>query len=628
MVCLGLAGILAGQDTPAVEPVKTEITVNSRIAAEAPASITVLPKLQIQENPGVNVDDRLRSVPGFSLFRRSSSLVANPTTQGISLRGLGSSGASRTLVLWDGIPVNDPFGGWVYWTRFSPEELDRIEVARGASTSVFGDRAIGGSIHLFSRPAEPWRVHGSYEGGNRNTHQVSAGFSHLRPRWAMSTQARAFRTDGYYIIEDGRRGAADTKAGVDFAGGDIRLDYLGAKDRFFLKFDALAEDRANGTVLQRNSTSLGTLSGQYFREIGNDNLSLSAWHGREEFRASFSAILANRASERLTMLQRVPSDVTGAAAIYRLHRTSVRALFGGDFTRVEGSSIETSFPTGFADRGGVQLQRGGFAQSDVKLGPLQLFGGGRVHSAGGQGAFFSPSGGFVLGKRSWRMRGTAYRSFRAPTLNELYREFRAGNAVTRANANLKPEFSFGSEIGADYSGETLRASVTFFRNSMSDLITNVTLSSSPTLIERQRQNAGAALARGVEVNATQRWRDMRLELAWLYSETRFANLRYVPQVPKHAGNAILTWSRGKTLLSGGLRGFSAQFEDELNTFRLPGYATVQMALRHGLTENVSAIASFENMLDRVYYTGFTPVPAIGAPRLWRAGLRWEGRIRR
>lgn len=624
----GLAGVLAAQDTEKVDPVKTEITVNEKISTEAPASITVLPRLQIQENPGVNVDDRLRSVPGFSLFRRSSSLVANPTTQGISLRGLGSSGASRTLVLWDGVPANDPFGGWVYWTRFSPEELDRIEVVRGASTSVFGDRAIGGSIQLFTRPAEPWRLHGSYEGGNRNTHQLTAGFSHLQRRWAMSTQGRAFRTDGYYIVDDSRRGAADTKAGVDFAGGDMRVDYMGGKDRLFFKFDALAEDRANGTLLQRNSTSLGTISTQYFRDFGDDNLSVTAWHSRQEFRASFSAVFANRNSERLTMRQQVPSEASGAAAIYRLNSSGANALFGGDFTRVEGYSVETSFPTGFSDKGGVQWQRGAFVQTDVKAGPMKFFGGGRLHAAGRQGAFLSPSGGFVYGRRQWRARGTVYRSFRAPTLNELYREFRMGNAVTRANDALKPEFAFGSELGLDYSGELTRASVTFFRTSLTDLITNVTLLSTDTFTERQRQNAGAALARGVEASATQRWRDLRLELAYLFSDSKFANRKLIPQVPRHAGNAILTWARGRTLLSGGVRGFHPQYEDDLNLFRLPGYATVQVAMRHGLTEQVSAIASFENLLDRRFLVGFSPVPLIGAPRLWRAGLRWEGRVRR
>ncbi|MBI2688316.1 MAG: TonB-dependent receptor [Acidobacteria bacterium] len=625
---VSVAGGLCAQDTAKIDPVRTEITVNEKIAAEAPASITVWQKLEIQKTPGVNVDDRLRSVPGFSLFRRSSSVAANPTTQGISLRGLGSSGASRTLVLWDGVPANDPFGGWVYWTRFSPEEIERVEIVRGASTSVFGDRAIGGSMQLFSRQAEPWRLRGGYEGGSNNTHQLTAGFSHLKPRWALSTDMRAFRTGGYYIVEGFRRGAADTRAGVDFAAGDVRLDYMGAKDKFFLKFDALTEDRANGTVVQRNSTSLGNLSGQYFREFGKDNLSLTGWHGREEFHSSFSTILVGRQSERLTMLQQVPAEVTGGAGIYRLQRSGANALFGGDFTRVEGYSNETSFPAGFASRGGVQWQRGAFAQTDVKAGPFKLFGGGRVHAAGKQGAFFSPSGGFVLGRKQWRARGSVFRSFRAPTLNELYREFRAGVTVTRANDALKPEFAFGSEVGVDYSGERTRASVTFFRTSLSDLITNVTLISTPTLIERQRRNAASALTRGVEANVTRQLRDLRLDLAWLFSESRYSTRLRIAQVPKHAGNATLSWVKGKTLLSGGIRGFSSQFEDDINTLRMPGYATMQVAARQGLTDQLAAVASFENLLDKRFYTSMAAVPNIGAPRLWRLGLRWDGKLRK
>ncbi len=136
---------------------KTSITIVEKVEEETPANVTILGKLEVEQQPGVNLDDRLRSVPGFSLFRRTSSIVANPTTQGVSLRGLGSSGASRTLVLWDGIPINDPFGGWVYWTRVDPADLDRVEVTRGASTSAFGDRAMSGTIGLFSRPVDSLR---------------------------------------------------------------------------------------------------------------------------------------------------------------------------------------------------------------------------------------------------------------------------------------------------------------------------------------------------------------------------------------------------------------------------------------------------------------------------------------
>ena len=237
---------------------KSSITVTEAVSAESPASIVIFDKKQLQENPGVNVDDRLRTVPGFSLFRRSSSLVANPTTQGISLRGLGSSGASRSLVLWDGIPANDPFGGWVYWTRFAPEEIERIEISRGASTSLFGDRAMSGAIALFSKPAEKMRFRGGYEGGNRKTHQLNGGASNVVGNWAVSANIRAFTTDGYYILPTLRRGTADTQAGVRFVAADTRADYATGQSRLFLKFDVLAEQRQSGTALTQNSTGEGT----------------------------------------------------------------------------------------------------------------------------------------------------------------------------------------------------------------------------------------------------------------------------------------------------------------------------------------------------------------------------------
>ncbi|MEJ7605445.1 MAG: TonB-dependent receptor [Bryobacteraceae bacterium] len=244
-----------------------------QIETDAPAFITTLDKQAVRQQPGVNLDDRLRAIPGFTLFRRSSSLVANPTTQGVSLRGLGSSGASRTLVLWDGVPVNDPFGGWVYWTRIAPEEVERVEVSRGASTSVFGDRAVSGAIALFSRPAERHRVTGSYEGGNKNTHQVTGGASNHWGKYAASANVRAFTTDGYYIVRQDRRGLADTPANVRFIGGTARLDYLGGSDRLFLKLDILAEERANGTLLTNNSTGLGTVAAHYSKQLTADTFS-------------------------------------------------------------------------------------------------------------------------------------------------------------------------------------------------------------------------------------------------------------------------------------------------------------------------------------------------------------------
>ncbi len=616
----------SGAQTPPLDPLKTSITIVEKITAETPASITVIETPQIRQVPGVNLDDRLRMVPGFQLFRRSSSLVAHPTTQGVSLRGLGTTGASRTLVLWDGVPVNAPFGGWVYWSRVAPEELARVELSRGASTSVFGDRAMSGAIALFSRPAQARHLDAGYEGGNRNTHILSAGYSHLWKRMALSGHGRAFTTDGYFIVPESVRGPADQQAGVRFVAGDARWDLLGASDRLFLKIDLLAEDRANGTVLQRNSTSLGNIAAHYVRETSANGYSLLAYHTREEFRSIFSTIAADRRSERLAYLQTVPSEAVGAAGLWRHTHSRWTSLVGGDLHRVEGVNIETVFPTGRRVGGGTILQHGLFAQWDARAGPTRWFLGARHHFTGQDRQFLSPSAGFTAGRGLWRTRASVYRSFRAPTLNELHRDFIAGNAVTRANPDLRPERVFGAEVGLDLHGETTRAGVSLFRSSLRDLVTNVTLSSTPSQIVRQRRNAARALARGVEFDLRHRRRRWQSEFSYLYADSRYSTGLRTPQVPRHQASAQFSLLLEGTLASVGFRSYSAQFEDDLNRFLLPGFPSFHLAVRRRLRTGLFAVLSFENLFNREYLVGFSPTPAIGPPRLWRAGLRWEGRL--
>src|SRR5207244_1976885 len=96
-----------------VPPIREVITVTpARIElplSETASSVDIIEKRQIEQSPSRTLDDLLRQIPGFSLLRRTSSLVAHPTTQGASLRGLSTNGASRTLILLDNVPLNDPF---------------------------------------------------------------------------------------------------------------------------------------------------------------------------------------------------------------------------------------------------------------------------------------------------------------------------------------------------------------------------------------------------------------------------------------------------------------------------------------------------------------------------------------
>ena len=446
--------LLCGQTSPpppqpeAFPPVKTSITVTGQVAAEAPAEITTVNRGELQQTPGINLDDRLRQVPGFSLFRRSSSLVANPTTQGVSLRGIGSTGASRTLVLWDGIPINDPFGGWVYWTRVEPEQIDDVEIMRGAHQRFRRPRDVG--CH---RDAVPPRRNGTvrlgYDAVTRAPRTLGGWLRPVAALWGGS-DVRALTSDGYYIVPESIRGAVDTKAGVDFVAGNFRADLLGANQRLSFKLDILAEDRANGTVLQRNSTSLGTLAANYAWQRDENGISVVAYHTREEFRASFSSVAAGRTTERLTYTQVVPSEATGAAAYWTRNTHRYNLIAGADFERVEGYGTDRLVPSGIRFGGGSRIEQGTFAQFDAGTATARIFLGARYQFAGGGERFFSPSAGFAIGRGRLRFRGSGYRSFRAPTLNELYREFRVGNTDTLANPDLRSETLTGGEAGVDY----------------------------------------------------------------------------------------------------------------------------------------------------------------------------------
>jgi outer membrane receptor protein involved in Fe transport len=619
-------------DASKTAPLKTTVTVNDTLSSETPASITVLDQQHIDTIPGVNLDDRLRQVPGFSLFRRTSSLVANPTTQGVSLRATGSSGASRTLILWDSIPVNDPFGGWVYWTRIDPAFISEVDVDRGASTSVFGDRAMGGTISLFSPEPKQEDVFAQALAGNEGTADLSAGYSNTWGRWGLLLDSRGFTTDGYYITPADIRGKADNKANVRFAGGEMLLDYGGTTNRLLIHLDVLAEERHNGTELTHNSTGLGTLGGHYTHTWSHDEVSFLAFHTQEQFHSTYSSVSANRNSETLTSKQTVPVNDWGGA-IYWQHHGSLNkfkwnTIVGADADDTHAISYDYSYSTHIlTPSGGTLLEHGIFGQGDLSVGPVRFFAGIRQQYTGQKGeTFVSPNGGIAVGVRRFRLRASGYRSFRAPTLNELYRQFRVGNVLTLANPNLVPEGLTGVEAGFDWSGESTRVSFSLFRNELDNLIDNATLSSTPTTILRMRENFPAALSRGLEANVSRRWGHWTADAGYLYADARLSSGQLIPQIPKQQGTAQLTYNVKSTLVSAGVRAFGSQFDDDLNQFLLPGFATVAFTAQQRLTSRLSAIASMENLLDRTFLVALTPTPNTGEPRIWRLGLRWSGRL--
>jgi outer membrane cobalamin receptor len=617
------------QTTPAPDtapPLKTSVTVNATLSSETPASITVLGSEQLEQTAGTELDDRLREVPGFSLFRRTSSVVANPTTQGVSLGATGGSGASRTLILWDSIPLNDPFGGWVYWDRLDSNYLESVELTRGASTSVFGDRAMGGTISIFSPTEKHQYVSADILRGNQGTADVSAAYSNLWGRWGLSVHSRTFTTDGYYIVPESNRGKADDEANVRFATGDIHLDYLGEKDRLSIHLDVLAEERHNGTLLTHNSTSLGTIGTNYTHSWTNDQVSIVGYHTQEQFHSTYSSVSADRNTETLASRQTVPVMDTGGAAYWKHHARHWNTIVGADADDVHGISYDYSYNTHIlTPSGGTLVEHGLFGQGDLTLGPAHFFAGLRHEFTGQHGeTFLSPNAGITLGAKQFRFRTSAYRSFRAPTLNELYRNFRVGNVLTQANAALIPESLTGEEAGVDWIAGKTRASLTLFHNDLENLVDNATVSTSPTLILRRRVNFPSAISQGLNASITHHWKRWTAEAGYMFADATLSTGQRIPQIPKQQGTAQIVFSAKSTLIYAGIRAYGLAFDDDLNQYLMPGYASIGLSAQQKLTKGLSAVASVDNLLDRTYIVALTPNPNIGQPQLWKVGLRWRG----
>ncbi|MGH9373929.1 MAG: TonB-dependent receptor, partial [Vicinamibacterales bacterium] len=323
------------------------------------ASVNSLSSEDIRRSPAVVADDLLRQVPTFSLFRRTSSLASHPTAQGVSLRGLGPSGVSRTLVLLDGVPFNDPFGGWVYWTRVPLAAADRIEVVDSSSSSLYGNYAMGGVINILTSPPARRTVQVNAQYGNRNTPKVDFLATDVWGRFGVLFDGAAFSTDGYPpVVETNpagvpERGLVDKNASVSFRNFNLKTEYrnLDGTVSAFLRGGYFREDRVNGKAStidgrnEENDTNWKSASGGVRTLTGLGYFHATGFVNVERFRSNFLAVPAAtppRSFGRMSLNQVVPSKAVGGSLEWLRVALDSRHSFkaGLDWRWVDGDSEE------------------------------------------------------------------------------------------------------------------------------------------------------------------------------------------------------------------------------------------------------------------------------------------------
>jgi vitamin B12 transporter len=460
---------------PADQPPSPPAVVVVRAASLPPApgdaafSIVAIDPKRLRQSE--RLDTALMSAPGVALFRRTSSLGANPTTQGVSVRSIAGSAASRALVTLDGVPQNDPFGGWVIWTGLPPETVGAASVIRGAGAGPYGAGALTGTIAL----ASPVRIDGGaiahLEGGDFGYGRAAGAAEIDTAAGALFLDAAGEHSSGWIPVVQGR-GAIDQP---------LRLGDESAGERFVADIgDAVlneriagyADDRDAGTLFAGSHAEGGQASLGLTRQPGDGALGwrIQGWVSGSNLANTSASVAANRNSATLADNQyATPAIGVGVNAALREQSAAASLEIGADLRDFDGASHDQLFalgkPTGFRTAGGGEAIGGVYAEGSRAFGPLLLTGGARLDAWEDYDSSLVQTGQARLDQRpadrggvvptgrvgvrrdlapDVYVRAAAYAGFRPATLNELHRMFRVGADVTRLTRRWRPSASLGS----------------------------------------------------------------------------------------------------------------------------------------------------------------------------------------
>lgn len=664
-------------------------TRSARTIREVPASVVVLQPIDKVETAAKSVSDFLRIIPGYSTKDYQSSMVTSPANTAPSLRGLGGTSASRTLVLLDGIPMNEPFAGWVYWPRVPLGLVKQVEVVRGGSAGVWGDRAMGGVINLITIDPQETSLSLKASAGSYGAMQTSVVGSVRRDRAGLLFAGDLTGMDGWPNVKESIRGPIDkevnSRAQVLFAKGIYDVTPL---IQLHVTGNYMGDRRHNGSVLKRNRSSVSDLrSGLRWVTGDGSSINASVYGSHTDLAVRSSSDAADRQSETPNLNQfDVPSDAVGAQLQLSRTVSGVHQLSAGaDVSSVKGEVNEdlnynrtTSAYTRRRHVAGHQRLLGIYVADAISLGEsTRIFGTLRrdswrnddatrvVHNLT-DGSLVTDSTyvptedsnvSYSVGvqQRAGRMlsfRGSLYESFRAPTLNELYKPFASsGNVLTEANANLRPETLRGVDLGVDFSPNALFAArLTSFWNTVHDPVQEITIGqagTSPRVIApcgqiaaggacRQRQNLDAFYTHGIETDVEaypHRFWSLRGSYTW--NPTEITKAPTQPQLVGKAarGNSRHQYSVGVAYSNPSLANASLttrfvgrRFDDDLNSLELESFYVTDVRASRQLTSRARLFASVENVANREYAisraaSGFVRV---GSPRLFEGGMqvRW------
>jgi outer membrane receptor protein involved in Fe transport len=636
------------------ETVVVTATRNERPGENVPMSVTVVPASSVAEAPSRTVDDLLRTVIGVNL-PFGNSLVQFPDSNKVSMRGLGGH---RALVLLDGIPINDAYYSYVQWNKIPTAAVEQIEVVRGATASLYGNYALGGAIHLVTRPAVEDELMLAVESGSFGTSRgvLSAGHA-FGEKLGLRLDAESLDSDGYSRLLAADRGAIDDASWSDSDNVQLRADFKPA-ERFhgFVRAGWFTMDLSQGTTLSSTSRRILDLAASTHLATGRSgDFHTTAFYQDQNLDVVSTATVPGRGVEWVSNISDIPIRDLGGSVEWSgaLSNDLPLVTIGADVHRADATDTRDIFSRPgalVAVRGnaGAQDFAGAFAQmSWAPSSRFEVLGSVRADSwKNYDGREFGPEGTTRYPARSktvvnprvsvrWTagrtaLRGAVYTAFKAPGLRDLYRTTQFAGLVILPNPGLDPESLKGIEAGVDYRRGRVSGQINFFDNEIDDLITRVALSISPD-VTFQPRNVGTARSRGVEVMGSASLpRGWSVSAGFTHVDSTVVDNpldpslegKRTPEVPEDAGTLRLEFHQHAYRGTLGATWMSESFSDAANSLALDGHTIVDLGAGVNIRPSLELYTKITNLFDETYLVDYSIGRRLGEPRSLNVGMRW------
>jgi len=677
----------AAQSAVAPETVIVSATRSPQAIGDLPQSVSVVSAQDIANIPAQGLDDILRNLPGMTLNEIGPD-VGHPTAYNESMRGLPTT-ETRMLVMVDGVPVNDPFFGYIQWNRIPLDNIERVEIVRGGGSPLWGNTAMGGVVNVITRAPRTDEVDLSASGGSYGSYDTSLYGAYADQDWVKLSVNAAFKgTDGYQTTPASwtSYGSPNLRAPVYTPTSDsaqnvgVRADFAPREDLTgFLDAHYHEDQQLLSTPIGLDRQHIWTYAGGVTKTFGADTtLAATFFHDDSDFLTNNPHLITPTVEYNSNIHTTNASD-NGASIILsgKFGPMVPNANIGMDFHEISGADHANYYLASGALAaptivgGGDQLFLAGFAQAQMKpIAPLLIMASLRYQyyrSSNGVDTF-PPGFGTISEREYYRftprvdgryeinddfaLRGAYYQSFRAPTLDQLYRTYADTTAgIYEGNPFLVPETLEGEEVGLDFTRPGLRSQFTFYNSTISNLITqrNLDPSEYPTILGvtcgydlataqylscTRNINSASAIARGFEAEVNWDIGDgFSTRLTYTYADSHYTSNPANPDsvgerlegVPMHNGSASLTYRDVQGWqVSTIVRYLSKSYGDALPSDGLiqNEHLVVDLAASYPLTDRIEAFTHIQNLFDRRYIaSNGGGVPILGTPFEVMSGVR-------